>query len=295
MEVPWHRAVAAGTGPQDLLVHAKILSPTQKSLELLGTEIQLAIAFSPRDGAPLLAHEAKLAPEYCENPTVAFEAQSGELGATNTSGGTGGKGGDGEPGRDLRIEADNFVGPDGRPLILAAITDDARALLAVVVHDPAKGVIRIQTWGGVGGRGGRGRNGNFGWGCVPGPNGGSGGNGGRGGNVTLVLGNPSLQSAIRVNASGGVGGGGGSGGVNLDYAGCSHAVEGGEDGRPGGEGRAGPDGKVTVAMRKDLRVIRDLLASCARCVATEKRPLGPLRKRGPARAPSILPPPTVSE
>jgi len=129
------------------------------------------------------------------------------------------------------------------------------------VHDPAKGAFLIEANGGQGGYGGIGGSGGA---CTGGGDGGAGGAGGRGGNVTLVLGDPSLQKSIAVSVAGGSRGNGGAGGTSMTTDSRCYGNP-GKSGRSGPDGQAGPDGHLKTTFKTKPALAQEARATCSRC------------------------------
>lgn len=267
-EVTSDTKLATVTDPPDLAEGWAVKTPVRQSLELLGTPIRVKVTH-PNGKA---SAEATLAPDYCDGkavPWFSFGGDGGQHGrsgdnggAPNAPGGPGSPGGAGSDAEPLHIEADTFVGPDKQKLLLIVFASANGELDRVVVHDPAKGPIRV---GAAGGQGGSGGSGGTGGDCAGGGDGSHGGPGGRGAAVTLVLGNAALEELITVDVAGGSGGNFGSGGSGgLSSSNCNYGGA-GPSGRSGQPGRPGQPGKLKVVVKKKPPLVQQALATCARC------------------------------
>jgi uncharacterized membrane protein YgcG len=256
--------VELSTDPPDLASELEVMSPVKTSLELFNTEITVKAA---KKNSGLSAAQT-LKPEFCDEIRIDFAGNSGQSGSSGASGGapnaTGGPGGPGGPGRDadpLYIEADTFIGPDKRTLMLVAFSqqDEVKRLL---VHDPSKGPIAVSANGGSGGSGGSGGGGGD---CGRGGDGSHGGNGGRGADVTMVLGDALLEALIKVSVAGGSGGSrGGAGYGGFSSSNCNYGGAGAR-GRDGQGGQSGQAGHLKVTVKKKPPLIQQALTTCARC------------------------------
>lgn len=243
-------------------------TPIVKSLEMLGKPVKVTVTLAQKGGPPV-EKQVALEPKYCPKQTLFYFGTPGDEGhggdaATRdyAEGGPGGHGANGGDGPTLSVEADTITGPDGKQLVLVAIADDRGTLQRLAVHDPAQGPMWIDARGGQGGKGG---DGGFGS-CAGGGPGGDGGDGGRGGNVSLVLGDASLEGKVVVSVDGGDAGGPGhpGGDGSIMPSGTSTPCQSGTP-RFGHDGRPGHAGNLKTTVKKQPQLIQEARATCALC------------------------------
>lgn len=157
----------------------------------------------------------------------------------------GGSGLNGVDGSDLIVKIAPFYNEQQDSLVLVKVFDSKDSLLSIYRLPTKYTSIKINVSGGVGGNGGNGKMGsNTLLEYRDGGRGGNGGNGGNGGFVKVLI-HPTLaflESAVKVNYSGGAGGNGGTGGrAGRSGLNAPFQFEGvpGSSGKQGGNGRDG--------------------------------------------------------